>query len=81
MAKLQAEYQLTIQRINQLDGQIQAKKSELAKCKNRLKYFRQKVKGLTAEQLVDDRPMFSILVKRMIGRIDVGDNDITIELL
>ena len=80
LKKFQAEYATTKLRLNQLDGLIENKQTELALSKNHLKYFKQKMKSFTAEKLVQNRPVFSLLVKRMISRIIVGD-DIIIELL
>ena len=39
------------------------------------------MENLNPEELVKDRANFSFLVKKLIKRIEIGDNTITIKLL
>ena len=80
LKKLEAEFNTTKTRLKQIDDSTKTKQIELAKSKNNIKHFKEKMKSFTAEKLVQDRPVFSLLVKRLIKRITVGD-EITIELL
>ena len=78
--RLESEYQATITRINEIENLIKELQSELKKTQNRTSYFKKKISQITPEELVNNRPVFSLLVKRLIKRIEIGE-DITIELL
>ena len=78
--RLEDEYQTTITRINEIENLIIGLQSELKKTQNRTSYFKKKISQITPEELVKNRPVFSLLVKRLIKRIEIGE-DITIELL
>lgn len=78
--RLESEYQTTITRIIEIEKLIKERQSELKKTQNHASYFKKKISQITPEELVKNRPVFKLLVRRLIRRILIGD-DITIELL
>jgi hypothetical protein len=80
LEKLKNEFSRTTARLEEINQLKSIKQKELNSSKNRINIYRRKMLSLSHNDLLKNREAFSLIVKRFINRIEIGD-DITIELI